>query len=186
MPMKMKSRAEDIRSYVFEPTDELLLDANIWLFVYGPGKPGDWRVAVYSRALDKILRAKSRIYIDVLIVSEFINAYARIKYHIQCLDPSTRPHFKQFRQSADFKSVAQDVAADVRRVLQHCTRVESGFAALDINALIAEYEKGDSDFNDQILADLCKSKGLKLVTDDRDFKDRDLTVVTANRHLLAR
>lgn len=182
----MKSSAEDIKSYVFKPTDELLLDANVWLFVYGPSKPGDWRAAVYSKALDKMLKAKSRIYIDVLIVSEFINAYARIKYHIQCPDPSTHPHFKRFRQSADFKSVAQDVAADVRRVLQHCTRVESGFEALDINALVDEYEEGDSDFNDQVLAELCKSKGLKLVTNDSDFKDYGLTVVTANRHLLTR
>lgn len=182
----MRSSAEDIRSYVFEPTDELLLDANVWLSVYGPSKPGDWRAAVYSKALDKILKAKSRIYIDALIVSEFINRYARIKYYVQFPDPGTRPHFKRFRQSADFKSVAQDVAADVRRVLQHCTRVESGFAALDINALIDEYEKGNSDFNDQVLADLCKSRGLKLVTDDRDFKGRGLAVVTANRHLLTR
>ena len=178
----MRNSAEDIRSYVFKPTDELLLDANIWLFVYGPSKPGDRKVAVYSRALDKILRAKSRIYIDVLIASEFINAYARLKYNI--LNPGVA--FKRFRQSADFKPIAQDVAADVRRVLQHCTRVESGFPALDINALIYEYEKGNSDFNDQVLANLCKSKGLKLVTDDRDFKDRGLTVVTANRHLLTR
>ena len=182
----MKNSAKDIKSYVFGPTDELLLDANVWLSVYGPGKPGGWRAAVYSKALDKMLKAKSLIYIDVLIVSEFINAYARIKYYIQFPDPSTRSHFKRFRQSADFKPIAQDVAADVRRVLQHCTRVESGFAALDINALIYEYEKDNSDFNDQVLADLCKSRGLKLVTDDRDFKDRGLTVVTANRHLLTR
>ena len=160
----------------------MLLDANIWLFVYGPGKPGDRRVKVYSRALDKMLRAKSRIYIDVLIVSEFINAYARLQYNI--LSPGVT--FKRFRQSEAFKPTARDVAADIRRVLQYCTRVESSFAALDINALIAEYEKGNSDFNDQVLADLCRSKDLMLVTDDGDFKDRGLPVVTANRYLLAR
>jgi len=180
----MKSRAEDIRSYVFEPTDELLLDANIWLFVYGPGyDPDNRRVKVYSRALSKMLKAKSRIYIDVLIVSEFINRYARMKQHI--LNPGVK-NFKRFRQSAAFKPIAQDVAADARRILQHCIRVESGFEALDINALIAEYGKGDSDFNDQVLADLCRSKDLMLVTDDSDFKDYGLPVVTANRHLLTR
>ena len=182
----MRNSAEDIRSYVFKPTDELLLDANIWLFVYGPSKPGDWKVAVYSRALDKILKAQSPIYVDVLIISEFINRYARLKYHIHFPNPDAYHSFKQFRKSADFKPIAQDVAADVRRVLQHCERVESGFDTLDIVALVEEYEKGDSDFNDQVLAELCRSKELILVTDDGDFADAGLMVVTVNRRLLAR
>ena len=177
----MKNSARDIRSYVFKSTDELLLDANIWLFVYAPSKPNDGRVKVYSRALSKMLKAKSRIYIDVLLVSEFINSYARMKHNI--LNPGVRFN-KRFRQSAAFKPIAQDVAADARLVLQHCTRVESGFDVLNIDTLVDEYEKGNSDFNDQVLADLCRSKGLTLVTDDRDFKDCGLTVVTANRRLL--
>ena len=180
----MRSKTKDIESYVFKPTDELLLDANIWLFVYGPGyDPDNRRVKVYSRALSKMLKAKSRIYIDVLIVSEFINRYARMKHNI--LNPGVRFN-KRIRQSAAFKPIARDIAADIRRVLKYSTRVESGFAALDINALITEYEKGNSDFNDQVLADLCRSKDLMLVTDDGDFKDYGLPVMTANRHLLTR
>ena len=88
--------------------------------------------------------------------------------------------------SAAFKPIAQDVAADVRRVLQHCERVESGFDTLDIVALVEEYEKGDSDFNDQVLAELCRRKELIIVTDDGDFADAGLMIVTVNRRLLAR
>ncbi len=51
--------------------------------------------------------------------------------------------------------------------------------------VIAEYAVGDSDFNDQIIATLCKRKGLKLVTDDGDFGGHGIPVVTANRKLLA-
>lgn len=178
------TKSKDIRSYVFKPADELLLDTNVWFFIYGPHKPGDRRAVIYSRALKKILEATSRIYIDVLIVSEFVNAYARQKYYIQFPDPGTRPRFKRFRQSADFKPIAQGIAADVRRILQHCNRTESGFGTLDIAALVDEYGKGDSDFNDQVLAELCKSKGLTLVTDDADFASAGLTLLTANRRLL--
>ena len=164
----------------------MLLDANIWLLVYGPQKPGDRRVAVYSQALAKILAAKSRIYIDVLIVSEFINSYARLKWRL--LSPSRdfkRSDFKTFRKSNDFKLVAQGIAAYVKHVLQHCTRVENGFESLAIDSLIDEYSVGDSDFNDQILTTLCKRKGLKLVTDDSDFKGQEILVITDNRRLLA-
>ena len=158
-----------------------MLDTNIWLLVYVPQKPGDSRVAVYSNALRNILAAQSRIYIDVLIASEFITQYARLKH--QLIAPKVK--FKDFRKSQDFKPVAHDIAADFKRVLKHCTRIEDSFESLAIDALINEYAVGESDFNDQILTTLCKSRDLKLVTDDADFKDCGIPVVTANKCLLA-
>lgn len=179
--MVMTNNALSLASYDFKPDDELFLDTNVWLMVYGPQKPGDARVAAYSQALAKILAAQSLIHIDVLIVSEFINAYARLKWKL------VAPHinqFKVFRKSPKFKSVAQDIAADVKRVLKHCSRIESGFEALDIDVLINGYGAGGSDFNDQVIAELCKKKGLTLVTDDGDFGGQGIPVVTANTRLL--
>lgn len=177
----MTPKVEAITGYTFTATDELLLDANIWLLVYGPQKPGDRRVAVYSQALNDMLAAKSRIYIDVLIVSEFINAYARIKWR---LFSSTFPDFKQFRKSSHFQPIAQDIAADMKQVLRHCTPIANGFEALAIDDLLNTYAAGNSDFNDQVLAALCQKAGLKLVTDDADFKGRPIPIITDNRNLL--
>lgn len=176
----MTNNVEDITKYDFKSSDELLLDTNVWLLTNAPQKPGNKRAAVYSRALLNILKANSRIYIDVLIVSEFINAYARGKWKLL----SSNTEFKQFRKSKDFKPVAQDIAADVKRVLKHCTRIESGIESPTIDALIDEYAMGDSDFNDQILTNLCQRKGLKLVTDDGDFKSSGIPVLTANPRLI--
>lgn len=178
----MTNKVEDITQYDFKSSDELLLDTNVWLLTNSPQKPGDKRVAIYSRALANILAAKSNIYIDVLIVSEFINRYARVKW------PLVAPHikdFKKFRNSQFFQSVAQDIADDVKQILKHCARIESGFESLAIDTLIDEYAMGDSDFNDQILIALCQRKGLKLVTDDGDFKSSGIPVLTANQRLIA-
>ena len=177
----MTYKVLDVTRCNFCPEDELLLDTNIWLLVYGPQKPRDTRVAIYSQALTKILAAQSRIYIDVLIVSEFINTYARLKWRL------IAPHinrFKDFRQGPEFKPVAQDIAADVKLVLKHCVRTENGFEMLEIDNVIDEYAAGDSDFNDQIITALCKKRGLKLVTDDGDFKGQGIPIMTANRRLL--
>jgi predicted nucleic acid-binding protein len=54
-----------------------------------------------------------------------------------------------------------------------------------VDALIDEYAAGNSDFNDQVLTTLCKRSGLKLVTDDGDFKGRGIPIITANQKLLA-
>lgn len=177
--------AERITDYAFKSSDHLLLDTNVWLLVYGPQKPGNNRVAIYSQALAKILTAQSRVYIDVLIVSEFINAYARLKWNLWKNQSTCSDDFKKFRESQDFKPIAQDIASDVKRVLQSCTRVEDGFESLAIESLVDEYALGDSDFNDQILTELCNRKGLKLVTDDGDFKGQGIPVITANKRLLA-
>ncbi len=63
-------------------------------------------------------------------------------------------------------------------------RTESGFASIDFTALIDEFELGLSELNDQVLIELCKAKGLKLVTHDSDFKGRNLMLLTANQNLL--
>jgi len=180
----MTHRVDRITDYDFTSSDALLLDANVWLFVYGPQKPRDSRVDVYSQALAKILAAQSRIYIDVLIVSEFINTYARLRWNFWKAQSASSNDFKKFRKSGNFNPVAQDIAADVKRVLKHCARVENGFESLAIDTLIDEYAAGDFDFNDQILASLCKKDGLKLVTDDSDFKSQGIPVITANERLL--
>lgn len=178
----MTCKALSVANYNFTPDDELLLDTNIWLFIYGPQKPGDKRVAAYSQAFAKILAARCRIYIDVLIVSEFINAYARFKW-----DVLGKPHkdFKKFRKSQDFKPLAQDIAADAKRVLSHCTRIESRFNTLDINGLIAEYAAGDVDFNDQVIGAMCREQRLMLLTHDSDFRSQGIQIVTANKRLLS-
>ena len=177
----MKHKVVAVRNYNFTCQHKLFLDANIWLYLYAPQKPGNYWVSVYSKVFARILKAKSQIYIDVLVVSEFINTYARIKWKL------IAPHlnsFKDFRDSPDFKPVAQDIAADMKQIMKHCSRIENGFSTLGTDDLFNDYAKGDSDFNDQVITELCKSNGLTLITNDGDFKTQEIPILTANRKFL--
>ena len=178
----MKPDTAPVENYDFGPHDELFLDANIWLYIYAPHAPRDRRVEIYSQALDRVLAAQSRVYIDVLVVSEFINTYARIKWRLVAPDIK---RFKEFRKSPDFNPVAQEISDNVNRVLNHCSRIESGFEVLSIGDLLDDYAAGDSDFNDQVITELCKLKGLRLITHDGDFRGQGIPVLTANKHLLS-
>ncbi len=181
---KMSGEVVSISSYSFKPEDRLFLDTNIWMFVYGPNSQDEKKqeVKVYSRALDNMLKAKSKIYIDVLVVSEFINSYARIQFNIQSRLKEEKKqyfkNFKKFRQSEEFKPIAKAIADDTKRLLKHCTRIESGFETLNIEAIVDEYSDGKSDFNDQVIAAICKKEELKLVTDDGDFADAGIFILT--------
>jgi predicted nucleic acid-binding protein len=184
--LKMSS-VFDITTYEFSSSDRLFLDTNIWFFIYGPSQPGSKKTRIYSDALDKILKTDGQVYIDGLIISEFINAYARLEYHILRRTSKTVPgSFKAFRQTDDFRPIAQGIAADVRRILRHAALVGSGFVDIDIQSLVNRYARGDFDFNDQVISELCRRRQLRLITDDGDFCCDRLDIITANNRLLAR
>ncbi len=176
----MVNKPLSIANYEFQPEDELFLDANIWLLIYGPQNYNRSREMVYSSAFRRILEAQSSIHIDVLIVSEFINTHTRILWR----QTRSQLHFKAFRNSSQFKPIAKEVAGKMTRVLSHCSRIENQFSSLDIESLLDEYAKGGTDFNDQVIGNLCKCKNLKLVTDDGDFKNCGISVLTANHNML--
>ncbi|RKU08003.1 PIN domain-containing protein [Candidatus Poribacteria bacterium] len=177
----MRYKAGDIRYYNFTAQDKLFLDANIWLYLYGPPKLRSYWRPIYTSTFNRMVRAKSRIYIDVLVVSEFINAYARLEWQFVARHFNS---FKNFRSSSYFKPVAEDIAADVELVLSYCSKTESGFTALPMDDLLADYISGDFDFNDQVITELCKNNGFTFITNDSDFKTQEIPILTANSNLL--
>lgn len=181
--MTISSRAQRLDQYRFFANDSLLIDANVWVFLYGPQRnPKDTRTAIYSACFKKVLASNSRIFIDVLIVSEFINRYARM---VQSATPDWKgASAKEFRNSLDFKPFAHDIADACRRILGNCRASESGFTSVDVTSLLSRYETGGADFNDIMLTNLCATKGWTLVTDDADFKVANISILTANRKLL--
>ena len=180
----MPNKPVDIRSYKFSPSDSLFLDANIWLRVYGPNPPADPKVRTYSAALSSMCAAGSKLFTDVLVISEFINSYARIEFNAVESKSHAFGNFKAFRKSALFPGIAKTIAGDVRRIIKQVTRAESGFPGLDIEKLLNTFESGSIDFNDEVIASICRRDGMTLVTDDGDFATSGLSIITANHRLL--
>jgi len=180
----MSSTVFPVEHYQYSGKESLLFDANVWLFIFGPQySPKDPKVSGYSLGLKRILAAKATVFIDVLILSEFINAWARFTYNT--IPSHQKPRtFKMFRKNPSFQPVAQNIAAATRRMLSLCSRTDSGFDTLNLHSLLTDYETGNKDFNDQVLEDLCSRRGFNLVTDDADFKAANLTLFTANPKLL--
>jgi predicted nucleic acid-binding protein len=173
-----------LSTYRFRETDRLLFDANIWLFLYSPQYgPNDSRVRIYSAAVKNALAGRSHVFIDALVLSEFINTWARFTYNK--LPASVKPKdFKTYRNSSVFKPIAKAVSDACRRILGYATRLESEFSSLDIDVALSGYAAGKADFNDYVLAGLCNQKGLTLVTHDADLKAPTLNILTENTRLL--
>ena len=180
----MGSAVFPVDQYNYSGKEALLFDTNVWLLIFGPQySVNDPRTARYSLGFKKILAAKACIFIDALILSEFINRWAR--YACNNVPAGQKlQNYKAFRKSLLFQTVAQDIAATTRKIMNFCNRTDSGFGTLDMDSLLNDFETGKKDFNDQVLEQLCARRGLKLVTDDSDFKPVNLTLFTANAKLL--
>lgn len=181
----MNSQVLAIESYPFSKTDAFLVDANIWLSVYGPqADPKDRKTMLYSGALAKIFKVQCTVFVDVLILSEFVNRYCRFEFELW-KEQGLGKDFKIFRKSPAFRPVSQGVTDCLRRILKRSQRIGNNFDALDMESLLAALEKENCDFNDLVLAELCQRRRLKLITHDADFKELGLTILTANQRLLS-
>ena len=179
---------KNIRNYSFSSNDRLFFDANIWMYIYGPSmdRRSQSISTHYAIALQKIRNVQSYLFIDALVLSEFINAYARIEYE-QSFKNSYQK-FKQFRQSQDFKSVAQDIANNAKRIVKLCQPCSLQFHTLNLINILDEYAQGTADYNDQLITEICIANGFSLITHDADFsqlrKSNQLVLLKANRRLL--
>lgn len=186
--MTMSSQILDIRKYTFRPSDSLFLDANVWLSVYGP--PGMVqsrrdRARVYSSAWNQIIKANCKVYLDVLVLSEFVNAFARFEYN--ALPKNQRPpDFKSFRRTKRFRAIAQAISTSVLQLSKHVVQIESGFESVVVSSLMNEFSTGMFDLNDQVFSRNCSRRGMTIVTDDSDFAYDGVSILTANPQLLAK
>jgi predicted nucleic acid-binding protein len=179
----MKNKAHDLSTYAFSKGEALLLDANVWLYLYpAPSDRFTGFAGRYSAAFKRMLAAGSHLALDALVLSEYLNRYCRIEW--SALHKTTHPDFKKFRQSSDFGSVGQGAALYARNILRHCSRHDHPFAMADVAQVLVEFEKGTQDFNDGLLVETCRYQGWKLVTNDGDFTIGGIEVLTTNSRLL--
>lgn len=179
----MKNKAYNLTGYTFVKDDVLLLDANIWLYLFpAPSNSTNSFIKNYSAAFKNIRIAKATIVINSLILSEYLNRYCRIEY--EALHKVTYSNFKKFRQSSDYQLVGQQAATYAKAILKFCAREDDGFSVVNMGQIMNDFETGIVDFNDGLIADSCLRNGWKLVTHDGDFTDGGIEVLTTNSKLL--
>src|SRR6266446_1873579 len=178
----MKNKAFDARRHPFSADDQILPDANIWVYLFGPASATVGpAVSAYSAVLNKLLHSKCCLFLDVLVIGEFINRYARLE--TSRLQPGGT--FKVFRNSAAFVPVAEDIAQQASVIISLCQSIDHHFAQWNAATLLADYATGGFDFNDQLLVETCRKYGLALLTNDTDFTEGGITVFTTHHRLLA-
>jgi len=182
--IKMKNKAHDLASYSFTPGEQILVDTNIWLYLFpAPGNPHYTVARQYSTAFSRLVSAQAQPVLDPMVLSEYLNRYCRIEWEGNF--KNQYPTFKQFRQSADFHAVASSAQTFAGQILNFCQIHSVSPDELDLNQALTDFVLGHVDLNDALLIDLCKKRNLKLMTHDSDFQQGGIQVLTTNLRLLS-
>jgi len=184
----MKNKAHDLANWNFSPSDRILPDANFWINVFGPASAvahTDRRLQNYSGALRTMLIQKVTMFIDVTIMSEFVNTLARLEFNANFKGKGYGSRdFKRFRNSRDFIPTAKMIEREFGKILKISKCVDHPFSSWDLPGLLGDFAKGGEDFNDQLIIEITKRYDLKLLTDDGDMTNGGVDVITANLKLL--
>lgn len=180
----MKNKASKIANYHFMEGEEFLLDANVWLYLFpAPSSAEHYATRVYSAAFKFMKDARSKILINALVLSEYLNRYCRIEWKAMYAEKYS--DYKSFRQSSDYNEIGESATAFAKIILKNSIRVNDNFDQCDASKIISEFEAGRLDFNDSLLTDVCSRKSWKLITHDGDFSEGGIEILTANARLMA-
>ena len=179
----MKNKAYDLSYYSFSKGEKILVDTNIWLYLFpAPGNPQHRFANQYSTAFSNHISTDAQPILDPMVLSEYLNRYIRIEWDGNY--KSSYPKFKDFRNSQDFLAVAASAKTFAKKIVSFCKVHSIPANELDLNQALADFSSGEVDFNDAILVDICKQKSLKLMTNDGDFQNGGIEILTTNPRLL--
>ena len=181
---QVKNKVYDIGSYVFSHREKILIDANIWLYLYpAPVNSKKNVFNVYSKAFSRMLSRGAAPILDPLILSEYLNRYCRIEYDANY--KNTYSTYKNWRQSKDFQRVSLSAKNFARGIIKICTIHSFPPSSLNMVQITKEFAAGEVDFNDALFIDICLQNKIKFMTNDADFRNGGIEILTANPNLLA-
>ncbi|WP_198935439.1 PIN domain-containing protein [Chlorobium sp. KB01] len=172
-----------MKAYSFISSDQILIDTNIWLYLYPPPGNSSIPFAVnYSRAFASLVQNGAIPILDPMVLSEYLNRYCRIEWEAHF--SKQYPKYKDFRNSSIFQPIAASAVTLAAGILRNSRLHSLPTNKLDLKQAISDFGTGQSDFNDAVLTDICRQQNLKLLTNDSDFQTGGIEVITSNPKLL--
>lgn len=163
---------------------DIFLDANILIYLFWPTGQYNYEQN-YARVFSNLLRQRNNLFVNFLVISEIVNKAIKTEYEKHLLTHSltkAQLRYKYYRNSQDGQDALNDIYIIVKdEILSRFNIIGKSFDKQDIeNSLIVD----ELDFVDKATVALCKENALVLLTNDKDFKNADLDILTDNPVIL--
>lgn len=175
--MAYRYKSEDISSL---DGRKIFFDANVLIYIYWPVAQNNLEKS-YSGMYKALLQNKNPLVINTVVLSEIINSVLRIGLHNYNLSNQSIS-FKKYRDSPDGKDAQMLIyQIIIDNILTRFEVLDKTFSMQDLSNLLVV----DSlDFGDKIIESVCKENNLILFTNDKDFSESDIDILSANNRLL--
>lgn len=178
------AKVEKINRFNVKSGDCFFFDNNVWMILFSPISGVNRRQQdAYGTLLKQIQSSRATIYINSLIVSEYMNRSLRLAHSIWA-DNERRAgncsveYKKYFRDTYAFCEAQRAACAEMRDILSIAERKPDDFNAVNLEEIMNTQAM---DFNDAYYTSYCSLNNLILVSDDKDLQRtvRDITILTA-------
>lgn len=151
----------------------IFVDANVWMYLFWPTGQHSFE-RNYARVFKNLLKQGNHLFINIWVISEIVNRILRIEH--QKISPDQK--FKDFKNSPDGNKALNDIHIIIKNdILSHFAIVGKSFDKQGIeNILVVD----KLDFVDKVIVALCEENSLALLTNDGDFKNTGLDILTGN------
>lgn len=160
----------------------IFFDANVLIYIFWPiyNSNKNWP-KTYSSIFESLLKNKFNMAINIAVISEVFNRVIRFEHKNFCNRDNNSIEFKAYRNTKDGKD-AQKLIYDIikSKILSCFDLTDKMFSTKEIEELLV---LDKLDFNDKIIFSLCKEKNMVLLTNDSDFAQSDIDILSANPKL---
>lgn len=151
----------------------IFFDANILIYLFWP-TGSVYYEENYASTFRTLLRQGNQLVVDFLVISEVINRVLRIEYQKQ----NSSLKFKDFRDSLNGQEALNDIHLILKNdVLSRFDVIEKSFSKNEILEFLIVNEL---DFVDKATVQFCRENSLVLLTNDKDFRNADIDVLTGH------
>lgn len=155
----------------------LFVDANILIYWFWPTGAAYWEEK-YATVFRQLLRQKNQLCVDFLVISEVINRVLRIEH----ANLAKNIAFKKFRDSDEGQKALNDIHIILKsNVLNRFKVIGKSYSLGDITHFLTV---DNLDLVDKATLSLCQENGLVLLTNDIDFENADIDILSGNPKFL--
>lgn len=156
---------------------DIFVDANVLIYLFWPTGQHSFE-SNYARVIRNLIRQGNSLYVNFLVISEIVNRVIRIEH--QKLNSSKK--YKEFRNSQEGIDVIRDIYLIVQKeILTHFKIIGKTFNKSDIEGFLFVDQL---DFVDKATVSICSENKMVILTNDKDFKNCGLDILTGNPHIL--
>ncbi len=162
----------------------ILFDANILIYLFWPTGGQEFE-RIYSSLYNSILKLNAACYVNFIIISEVVNRAIKNDYKNYLWKTTQEEEdfpFKNFRNCVD----GQEALADIYQIVESdiLNRFQVAGKAINKAEIMAFLKVDNLDFSDKAIELICKDNDFVLLTNDGDFRDSNIDILSLNNDIM--